>query len=101
MASTWVISLSLALLPLTSSLQYYFSSQEAYIPNNLFFGYEVVGFDTAKEWAESLLTFSPELHFATKETVFQIRNADSWRDLYSVVANATVADVLNTQRFIG
>ena len=100
MVSTWIISTTLALIPFSTSLQYFFTTQ-AYIPDNLFLGYEVVEFETAKSWAEELLTFSPELQYATAETVLRIRNAASWSDLYSVVTNASIASILDTQNLIG
>ena len=100
MASTWVISITLALIPFSTNLQYFFTNL-AYIPNKYIFDYEVVEFASAKFWAEQLLTFSPELQYATEETVFRIRNAVSWPDLYSVVANESIASILDTQNLIG
>jgi len=97
---TWAVSLFLALFPFTTRLQYVFTNR-AIIPGNLFFENVIVGFDSAKDWAEKLLTFSPELQSASSKIVFQIRDATSWSELQSTLGNVSVASVLDAQSFIG
>jgi len=97
---TWTVSLFLALLPFTNRLQYVFTDR-AVIPENLFFENVTVRFDAAKEWAEKLLTFAPEMKLASADTVYQIRNAISWSDLRSVLGNVSAASILETQSYIG
>ena len=97
---SWTISLFLALLPFTTSLQYIFA-ERALIPDNVFFRNVTVNFDAAKNWAEKLLTFSPEMQLCSEDVVHQIRDAVSWADLQSAIANASMADTLNIRGFIG
>jgi len=89
----------LALLPFSNRLQYVFTNR-AIIPVNMFFENVIVGFDSAKDWAEKLLTFAPELQSASPALVYQIRDAASWSDLQSILGNVSVASILDTQSFI-
>ena len=97
---TWTISIILALLPFSHHLQYVFTDR-AIIRDNLFFDNVVVRFEAAKEWAEKLLTFSPELQSASRETVLRIRDAVSWADLQSALGGISLANALQTERFFG
>jgi len=99
-ALSWTISLFLAMLPFSTSLQYIFTTK-AIIPNNLYFQNVMVDFNSAKQWAETLLTFIPETQSFSKETVLNIRNAVSWVDLQSSVANVSAENMLNIKGFIG
>ena len=99
-ASTWAISLFLALLPFANSLQYVFTDR-AVVPDNLFFENVIVRFDAAKDWAEKLLTFAPQLQSASRETAYQIQDATTWSDLQAAIRNASVASILEPQSFIG
>jgi len=99
-AMTWAVSLFLALLPFSNRLQFMFTNR-AIIPENHFFENVIVRFDSAKVWAEKLLTFVPELQSASPEVVYQIRDAASWSDLQSILGNVSIANVLDAQSFIG
>ena len=97
---TWAISLFLALLPFSHQLQRVFTNR-AIIRDNLFFRNVIVGFEAARRWAESIITFSPELQSATSATVANIRSANSWSDLQSALGNVSYANMLETQTFFG
>ena len=88
------------MLPFANSLQYVFTDR-AVIPDNLFFENVIVRFDAAKDWAQKLLTFAPQLQSASRETAYQIRDAATWSDLQAAIRNASVASILEPQSFIG
>ena len=97
---TWAISLFVALIPFSKNLEFFFTTR-AIIHDNLFFQSVVVSFEAAKDWAEKLITFSPELQTATRETVLRIRDAVSWSGLRSALGNVSETNVLQTDRFFG
>jgi len=90
----------LALLPFSSHLEFIFTDR-AIIHDNLFFENAVVRFESAKIWAEKLVTYSPELQTASRNRVLRISNAASWSDLQSALGNVSVAKVLETERYFG
>ena len=94
------MSFTLALLLFSPSLQYVFTN-EAIIENNPFFRNVVVGFDSAKNWTERLLTFEPQLANASAELVYQIRGATTWSGLQSTLENISLADLIDPSDFLG
>ena len=98
--ASWTFSLLLAFLPFSTNLQHVFTDQ-AIIRDNLFFENVTVRFNSAKNWAEKLLTFSPDFRSASAETAQKIRDSRSWPELHASLGNASEASILDTESFIG
>ncbi|XP_076812331.1 uncharacterized protein LOC143459189 isoform X2 [Clavelina lepadiformis] len=82
----WVVSLALALVPLTAHLQHMFA-EEALIENNPFFENVVVDLDSAKLWMEKLVIFDPEYSNVTSDTVLEMKKSTSWEELKKTLAH--------------
>jgi len=78
-ALSWAISLTISLIPLSMANQDVFV-RKAKIIDNPFFG-NTVNFSEAKSYAETLLTYSPEMSAASEKDVREISNAKSWSDV--------------------
>lgn len=96
---TWIFSLLLALIPFSTSLQYIFTDR-AVIQHNPFFRNVVVDFDSAKNWAERLLTFEPELRNTTVDVVYRIRGATTWSGLKDLLGNIRLAELLEPSGYM-
>ena len=98
--SSWFISFVLALVPFSTSLQFIFEDQ-VLIEDHYFFQKVFVQFDSAKIWAEKLLIYDPAFMTSFYIMVERIRDAVSWKELQSLVANSSVAFALETSQYFG
>jgi len=78
-ALSWTISFSIALIPLIPGNQDVFA-QKAKINDNPYFS-GVVNFSEAKSYAETLLTYSPDMSIASDDDVRKITRSESWTDV--------------------
>ena len=97
----WVSSFILATLPLIPQLQYIFV-EKAFLYGNPFFGNAVVNIEAAKNWAFKLITFDPNFANVSNDVIENIRTANSWWTLQSVIRQSSTVDTyFNPDHFLG
>ena len=98
--SSWIFSFFLALLPFSTTLEFIFKD-EAIVKEYYFFRKFFVRLDSAKNWTENLLTYDPVFKSSLIDTAERIRDAASWHELQSLVANSSVAFALEADQYFG
>ena len=74
---------------------------EAIINDSYFFPNDVVSFNSAKSWAEKLLTYDPVLVTSSIDTVERIQKAASWQELRNIMVALNITMFPKHTKFIG
>jgi len=80
----WALSLTLSLIPLTSTMHGSFV-EKAWIVDNAFFG-DIVYFNDAKTFAQRVLTYLPSSSKVSNTTFQDIASISSWLELEKLFA---------------
>jgi len=97
---SWFFAFLLAFIPLSPSLEYIFADRVT-LRNAAFFEHILVRLDSAKSWAEKLLTYDPNIALASHDVIPKIRSSHSWQDLRNAIGNTSSITFIEPTRYFG